>query len=266
MKLTEHLLLALPASGNYPGVVDYAIQLTQKLSAKITVALIYTCNEELVGQVAQNQKAFEAQKKEAKEQFQQLRARFQQMSLDYRLVSIDGPFSNAVVVASHSYHPDVIITVPDRQIALNQLIWQVPNHLLLVPSNYHYCPIRLVALAHNPKAFPNPQLIDFISQFVKNNQATLEVIEFGQECLIESPFSLRANAELDYLFRNTAHRFYLEECQNELAGCISRYIHDHKVDVVMISSRSSRYFNSEDQNQPIVDTVLQCDIPIMILK
>jgi len=266
MKPTEHLLLALPASENYPGIVDYAIQMADKLSATITVALIYTCNEELVGRVARSQVALQAQKQAAKNQFGQLRTQLQQFGLDYKLVSIDGPFGNALLVASHSYHPDLIISVADQNLALKQIMEQVPNHLLLVPHNYRYRPIRMMGLAYNPKSLPNPQLINFISQFAKNNQATVEVIEFGQECLAKSPFSQRANAELDYLFRNITHRFYLDESQKQLADCISHYTQGHKVDIFMISGRPTRTFLTSELRRPLEPLVLQSNIPIMILK
>jgi len=129
------------------------------------------------------------------------------------------------------------ITVADQNLALKQIMEQIPNHLLLLPHNYRYRPIRLMGLAYNTKYLPNPQLITFISQFAKNNQATVEVFEFREECVAKSLYSQRANAELDYLFRNITHRFYLDNCQKQLANCISHYTQGHKVDMVMISGR-----------------------------
>ncbi|MGD1889257.1 MAG: universal stress protein [Cyclobacteriaceae bacterium] len=266
MKSIEHLLLAVPASGNYANSTSYAIRLAKKLSAKITVALVYTCNEELVGQIVQSQNALQSQKQAAKTQFRQLGTQLQEANLDYKLVSIDGPFSNALVVASHSYHPDLIITIADQNLELKQVIQQVPNHLLLIPSHYNYRPIRLVGLAHNPQLLPDPQLMNFISQFANEINTTVEVIEFGQECTTESPFSRRANAELDYLFRNITHRFYLEECQHELTECISHYTDNHKVDMIMISGRNTQAFPAMGQYQPLIDVITESNVPVMILK
>lgn len=266
MKTIENLLVTVPASPAYQSTVAYAIAIAKELRVELTIALVYTCNNELIGQKVVDESTLFKQKNFAKENFRKWRRELEKESLEFKLVSIDGPLVDAMFVATLTYHPDLVISTADPSLPIIDMKQRVSCHLLLVPPSFHYRDIQLVALAHDPNTLPNPKLIHFIGQLVSSSKATLEVVEFEPECDPTSPLSLRANAELDYLFRDIAHRFYLNDCHKDLAECISQYVHGHSADMIVLAESLAFPHHLLPLTEPMTDVILSSEIPVMVLK
>lgn len=266
MKTIENLLVTVPASPAYQSTVVYAIELAKELRAALTIALVYTCNNELAGQKVQDKSALHEQKNFVKDNFRRWRRKLEEESLEFKLASIDGPLVDAMFVASLTYHPDLVISTADPNLPITDMKQRVSCHLLLIPPSFHYRDIRLVALAHDPNTLPEPKLISFIGQLASDSHATVEVVQFEPECDPASPLSLRANAELDYLFRNVAHRFYLNDCHKDLAECISQYVHGHSADMIVLAESLAFPHHLLPLTESVIDVILNSEIPVMVLK
>ncbi|WPP49791.1 universal stress protein [Catalinimonas niigatensis] len=266
MEIIKNIFVVVPASAEYQPTIQYAIRMAQDLDARLIIALVYTCNVELEGKEPQDEVSLSHQKEYVKETFEQLKAKqLAHTSLDYKLVSVDGPFWKAILAAAPTYHPDLIITTAIQRLPLQELILQIPYHLLLVPIQTKYKPIHHLGLAFDANLIQNIEPVLFVSQLAKTYRADIEVLEFGHVNAVLSISSNRANVELDFLLKDVVHRFHLGDSEKAVVENIEHYIEEHPTDMlVMLACPQVLAYNEKEKNTVKIAT--NASVPVLVLK
>ena len=269
MDTIRNLLVAVPASAVYQPTVEYAIPMAQDLHVRLTIALVYTCNLALKGEKAQDMKGLVRQKEYVRESFEQWRATLQEAALEFRLVSVDGPLCEAILALAPTYQPDLIISAADPDLPLPHLIQTIPHHLLLVPLSARYSHIRHLRLAYDATPLPSPEPVHFINQLAKAYGANVEVVEVVEPDRAKVPLfpsTLRANIELDFLFKDVAHRFHFASGGGDPIESIEHYTQQYPTDILVMLAYRQLPFQVPSADRHTVSAAKHTSIPLLILK
>nr|WKN34601.1 universal stress protein [Tunicatimonas sp. TK19036] len=263
----KNILVAVPASETYQPTIQYAMRMAQDLQIKLTIVLVYTSNHELQGEEPEDKAALVCQKKYVQKCFGQLRMKqLANTSLGYRMVSIDGPLCEAMGATAPVYRPDLIISAADASLPLQQLVRTVSIPLLLVPLQIKYHSIRHIGLAYDTATLPPSETMSFVRRLAKVYRADVEVVEVDQDRRWISPFTKRANVELDFLLKDVAHRFHHAYSQDDAVESIEHYTQQYSPDVLVMLARRQLPFQDSPADRHTIKMAKQATRPVLILK
>ncbi len=263
MKAIHNILVAVPAAANYQSVVQYAVKMAHELSAKLTVAFIY---ESLLVDTEVHPIHSSAEREQVRSGFEELKQRMLPESpVDYRLVSLDGPLSDAILAAGPTYHPDLVVTPADDSLPLPDIVQKIPYHLLLVPTEVQYHSLKRIALAYDASLLKDVEPINFIGQLAEIYEATVEIVEFGDTKNLASIFTNRANAELGFLLKDTTYRFHLTIGDGSVKG-MEEYVRHHSPQVLVVLARRHLPTDVKPEERHSVGIARAAMVPILVLK
>ncbi len=263
MKTIEKILVAVPTDPEYRSVVRYAIGMAQDLRAQLTVVLTYNWVPAHLGD-SEVDAAYE--RACAKAGFEQFVAQTQQGTLpDYHLVSMDGPLCEAILAASPTYHPNLVITTTDQQHSLADLVQRIPDPLLLVPPGVPYRPIKRVGLAYDTTPGRRSDSVVFVDQLAQACGAEVEVLELGTANQLASQAANQANVALESLLESVTHRFHFSLGEGT-ADEMKHYVEEYHPHVLVVLARQQLPHDVDPRERHTVALAKVSPVPVLVLK
>ncbi|MEM8965135.1 MAG: universal stress protein [Bacteroidota bacterium] len=263
MKPINNILVAVPASAEYRSVVQYAVKMAHDLSAKLTVAFVY---EPLLVNSHEHPVHSATEIEQVKEGFEQLKQQILPNDpVEYRMVTLDGPLSEAILAAGPNYLPDLVITAADSSMPLSDVVQKVSYHLLLVPPSAEYHPLKQIALAYNASLLENIEPINFVGHLAEAYQATVEIVEFGSTKELDFPMTNRSNVELGFLLKDVTYRFHLTIGDGSVQD-MAQYVDNYSPNVLVVLARRQLPMNAKPEERHSVGIARTATVPILVLK
>ncbi len=261
----KNLLVPIGSSGNGPNTLQYAIDLAQKLSAKVYVAQVYESTR-----VSGSLKNLDAVLEEdSTNELLNILSKIDRKDVEVASVSIKGNVIDSIEALAEYIKADLIVSSAkplskDETLYLGKIAGRLVKDtnipVLIVPSQYRYKDFTKVLMALKVCSVQSETTLKPLKSIMNTyNNSELDLIH------VITPECSEDDAEVSTQLKEIASNFKTSENATVFQGVLE-HLHITEPDLLCVMRRKRGFFNRLWQEDVVKKADFESRLPLLILK
>ena len=260
----KNLLVPIGSSGNGPNTLQYAIDLAQKLDAKVYVAQVYESTR-----VSGSLKNLDAiLEEDSTNELLNILSQIDRKNVELASVSIKGNVIDSIEALAEYVKADLIVSSAkplskDETLYLGKIAGRLVKDtsipVLIVPSQYRYKDFTKVLMALKVCNIQSEAALNPLRSILETYNSELSLIH------VITPDCSKDDAEMSAQLKELAGSFKTSENATVFQGVLE-HLHITEPDLLCVMRRKRGFFNRLWQEDVVKKADFESRLPLLILK